>query len=115
MCSTFSVTTNQALKESLAVGKFSPDRQRHHSDGFLSGLRSPSIDSARGGGNVPGNVPGSPASIVSIGSVGSASRCSIQYCTLEGSGVQHTFRLEYCVRAQGMHKVDITIRKASSP
>ena len=60
----------QALKETLAAGKASPQRRALGS--FSAGSRSPGGDS----GQDEINLPSSPASVVSIGSVGSEARCN---------------------------------------
>ncbi len=60
----------QALKETLAAGKASPQRRALGS--FSTESRSPGGDS----GQEEFNLPGSPASVVSIGSVGSEARCT---------------------------------------
>eukprot|EP00903_Cladosiphon_okamuranus_P014632 g13568.t1 len=61
---------NKALKETLAAGKASPQRRAFGSSS--GGSRSPDEDSGQEEPNV--NLLGSPASVVSIGSVGSENK-----------------------------------------
>ncbi|CBN74280.1 conserved unknown protein [Ectocarpus siliculosus] len=74
---------NKALKETLAAGKTSPQAQRPT---FSSprGSRSPGGFSVKDGLD----VPGSPASLVSIGSIGSEARRGAQTISSSGHDVQ---------------------------
>eukprot|EP00752_Nemacystus_decipiens_P011881 g10535.t1 len=70
---------NKALKETLAAGKASPQRRAFGSSS--GGSRSPGVDS----GQEEANLLGSPASVVSIGSVGSETRRASQAFPRDGN------------------------------